>query len=276
MAAQEPEDVVDLQDLQAQIDLSMSFAQNLVTSWVEPTRFSRSGRQADLETEIKEYMRRPARLGVGAPIPETQSLAREAARLKNKLEGGKKRQREPKDVESTVLPSDDEEESRTGAIKKRARQDPFNPAQKKAKNKIVKGGPATQTKPVTAHTSSQLQPTIAVDQSAPAPISANSSTIGDRIPSAVSKISGAPLKSQTQSAPIPASAKLTKLIDNSPTAIPLLSPGHSAELFNRPLLNLGVSPNEDDAEIEKANTSPRKKRKRRKKKKSQQIPLTEH
>lgn len=61
MAAQEPEDVVDLQDLQAQIDLSMSFAQNLVTSWVEPTRFSRSGRQADLETEIKEYMRRPAR-----------------------------------------------------------------------------------------------------------------------------------------------------------------------------------------------------------------------
>jgi hypothetical protein len=64
MAAQEQEDTIDLQDLQAQIDLSMSFAQNLVTSWVQPTHFSKSGRQSDLESEIKEYMRRPARYAI--------------------------------------------------------------------------------------------------------------------------------------------------------------------------------------------------------------------
>lgn len=55
------EDAIDLQVLQAQIDLSMSFAQNLVTSWVKPTHFAQTSRQRDLENELKEYMRRPAR-----------------------------------------------------------------------------------------------------------------------------------------------------------------------------------------------------------------------
>ena len=55
------EESIDLQDLQAQIDLSMSFAQNLVTSWVKPSHYSQTNKQKDLENEIKEYMRRPAR-----------------------------------------------------------------------------------------------------------------------------------------------------------------------------------------------------------------------
>jgi hypothetical protein len=61
MNSQADEDAIDLQDLQAQIDLSMSFAQNLITSWVKPTHYSQSSRQKDLENGIKEYMRRPAR-----------------------------------------------------------------------------------------------------------------------------------------------------------------------------------------------------------------------
>jgi hypothetical protein len=55
------EDAVDLQDLQAQFDLSMSFAQNLVMSWVKPAHYSQTTRRKDLEDDIKEYMRRPAR-----------------------------------------------------------------------------------------------------------------------------------------------------------------------------------------------------------------------
>jgi len=55
------EDAIDLQELQAQIDLSMSFAQNLVTSWVKPAHFAQHTKKKDLENELKEYMRRPAR-----------------------------------------------------------------------------------------------------------------------------------------------------------------------------------------------------------------------
>ena len=55
------DDAIDLHDLQAQIDLSMSFVQNLVTSWVKPTHDTRTDRQRALEDEIKEFMRQPAR-----------------------------------------------------------------------------------------------------------------------------------------------------------------------------------------------------------------------
>jgi hypothetical protein len=54
------EDEIDTEALQAQIDLSMSFAQNLVSSWVKPSR-KLSNRNRDVEAELKEYMRRPPR-----------------------------------------------------------------------------------------------------------------------------------------------------------------------------------------------------------------------
>lgn len=162
MDAQLDEDAIDLQDLQAQIDLSMSFAQNLVTSWVKPTQYSQTSRQNDLENEIKEYMRRPTRLGVGAPIPESQSLVREAARLKTKLEGGKKRQREEEGIGTKKPQSDDEEESRPGAIKKKARVDPFSTLSKKEKNKGTrdsgKNGPTIHPVALKAMPSSQSLP----------------------------------------------------------------------------------------------------------------------
>jgi len=55
------DDAIELNDLQAQIDLSMSFARNLVTSWVNATHYTQTRRQEALEDEIKESMRRPAR-----------------------------------------------------------------------------------------------------------------------------------------------------------------------------------------------------------------------
>jgi len=53
-------DETDAEALQAQIDLSMSFAQNLVSSWIKPFR-KLPNRDRDVEAELKEYMRRPPR-----------------------------------------------------------------------------------------------------------------------------------------------------------------------------------------------------------------------
>ena len=55
------EDDIDVEALQAQIDLSMSFAKNLVSSWIEPHRIPRNSHKKDLEKELSEYMQRPAR-----------------------------------------------------------------------------------------------------------------------------------------------------------------------------------------------------------------------
>ena len=52
---------LDLASLQAQIDMSMSFAQDLVSSWVESSKVAASSRSHDLEKELKEHMRRPPR-----------------------------------------------------------------------------------------------------------------------------------------------------------------------------------------------------------------------
>jgi hypothetical protein len=55
------EESIDTEALQAQIDLSMSFAQSLVSSWMEPTKLPPSPRKRDLEKELSEYMKRPPR-----------------------------------------------------------------------------------------------------------------------------------------------------------------------------------------------------------------------
>ena len=76
------------------------------------------------------------RLGVGAPIPaSTGSLGHESVKLKNKLTG-KKRSREDEGKHDGPV-SEDEEESRAGAIKKKTKLDPFAPREKKKKAKAV-------------------------------------------------------------------------------------------------------------------------------------------
>lgn len=52
---------IDTETLQAKIDLSMSFAQDLVSSWINPKLNLPRNSGKDLEKELKEYMRRPAR-----------------------------------------------------------------------------------------------------------------------------------------------------------------------------------------------------------------------
>jgi hypothetical protein len=55
------EDSIDTEALQAQIDLSMSFAQSLVSSWMEPHKLPTGSGKRDLEKELSEYMKRPPR-----------------------------------------------------------------------------------------------------------------------------------------------------------------------------------------------------------------------
>jgi hypothetical protein len=54
-------DEADTDAIQAQIDLSLSFAQDLVSSWVKPSVKLALSKRNDTEKELEEYMRRPPR-----------------------------------------------------------------------------------------------------------------------------------------------------------------------------------------------------------------------
>ena len=159
---EEPNNDIDSETLQAQIDLSMAYAQNLISSWL-PTSgpmTQPSSRAAEAELELQALLRRPPRyvpfllqlrshetsiravlcfffplfflgirLGVGAPLPETFAPAQ--TRLVQKLEGGKRRARELENgARSAVTANKDEqeeekdnaEESRVAEIAIRKRQ----------------------------------------------------------------------------------------------------------------------------------------------------------
>lgn len=55
------EDNIDTEALQAQIDLSMSFAQTLVSSWLKPQKASTFSRKRNFEEELRDHMHRPPR-----------------------------------------------------------------------------------------------------------------------------------------------------------------------------------------------------------------------
>ncbi|KAH7931195.1 hypothetical protein BV22DRAFT_1124142 [Leucogyrophana mollusca] len=134
------DDDIDTETLQAQIDMSMSFAHNLVSSWIKPVHKAKlSSTTVDAQKMLEEQLRRPPRLGVGAPIPETTIVVREAARLKHQLVGkGKKRAREDEDAaEKLSADSDGDEDSKGGVIKKKTKLDPFasGVGKKKKKNR---------------------------------------------------------------------------------------------------------------------------------------------
>ena len=63
---EEPNNDIDTETLQAQIDLSMAYAQNLVASWLPPPSSSSaltqsSSRAAEAEAELQALLRRPPR-----------------------------------------------------------------------------------------------------------------------------------------------------------------------------------------------------------------------
>lgn len=59
------DDDIDLETLQAQIDMSLAFTQELVASWIKPIAGSSSHAQskgsADAEKELEQLLRRPPR-----------------------------------------------------------------------------------------------------------------------------------------------------------------------------------------------------------------------
>ncbi|KAI0321998.1 hypothetical protein OF83DRAFT_1168019 [Amylostereum chailletii] len=140
-------DEIDTETLQAQLDMSFSFAQDLVSSWMQPSNklLSNGTGSAGYEKELQDILRRPPRLGVGAPLPDTgsgSSTTREAVRLKLKLNGkGNKRARSKEYLEEKPCGSDDDEdESRTALIRKKVKVDPF--ARSDGKKKKCKGAHA--------------------------------------------------------------------------------------------------------------------------------------
>ncbi|KAK7061892.1 hypothetical protein R3P38DRAFT_2832142 [Favolaschia claudopus] len=146
------EEDIDIETLQAQIDLSLAYTQNLVSSWVKPSnKPTKNSTRALIEAEIKDSMRRPPRLGVGAAVPETvASSSRDTERLKARLtgKGNNKRAREEDNEPGSSKQqqrqhSDAEEDSRGASHKKKARLDPFEARNKKKKDKEVVSKPST-------------------------------------------------------------------------------------------------------------------------------------
>ncbi|OCB89554.1 hypothetical protein A7U60_g3246 [Sanghuangporus baumii] len=141
--AQNDEQEIDLHALQAQINMAMAEEEALVSSWVKPSK-SPSKRLKrtfeEMERELQDYMRRPARLGVGAPIPDQVGPnAQEEARLKYRLVGnGKKRKHEEQSERGSDNDAEGEEESKKGESSmsaKVARVDPFSLTKKKVKSR---------------------------------------------------------------------------------------------------------------------------------------------
>jgi len=290
------EDAVDTEALQAQIDLSMSFAQNLISSWMEPYKFPTSSRTRNLEQELAEHMKRPPRLGVGAVVPEgMQSHSRETARLKGKLSGSK-HAREDEDVGPSKTVSDDEGESRAGAIKKKARSDPFDivHGKKKKKNKDTESSAVQMVIPTPHEGESKLDSSDEIEDILNGPDKLDESPIKSKkkpkkavhitngvdvhIPqqTGLSAPLTNPASSETPSTP-PRNSQIETLreaIDVSLTKTPALRKHLPSELLKVPLLNLTKPPSdpESDSEPVTPSTSPKKKRKRRKKRKSILIP----
>ncbi|KAJ3524214.1 hypothetical protein NMY22_g11098 [Coprinellus aureogranulatus] len=94
-------DDVSLENLQAQIDMSMSFAQSLVSTWVKPRQSGRSKRKLELENDLLEATRRRPRLGVGAAVIEANATPHDNGRLKSQLVG-KQRERHHEEAETTT------------------------------------------------------------------------------------------------------------------------------------------------------------------------------
>jgi len=286
------EDNIDTEALQAQIDLSMSFAQTLVSSWLKPQKASAFSRKRNFEAELRDYMHRPPRLGVGAPIPDTQAGSREIARLRGQLAGKKRGRDEDKD-HSNPQGSDVEEESRTGAIKHKIREDPFDAVHGKKKKKTNgKANGVLTPSPALVLTLESLRPAIEetipnqANEIAGEPINVTSPKSSAKQPQHSSpKERGFNLRLISSSTTPPSSSSnpsnqsklsstpISRLAITEPVLSTIPAPTSRvhlpSRLLNESLLNLKPLLSEaesDDALPATPSTSPRKKRKRRKKK----------
>jgi len=250
-------------------------------------------------------MKRPARLGVGASIPEGyNSATRETARLKGKL-AGTKHSREEDDAIVPQKLSDSEGESKAIAIKKRPKFDPFDVVhgKKKKKEKDIKLE-ETNPEPITASPNVTPMQAAISDQSLDRPepncptLSStkkkrkrNKLNVENDVEGCEAGTSSAPLCSGPNNLLNPMStpphrAKLDldatrqsqRTVDVSLTSTPaLITPRYKSialDLLKRPLLNLNGPGSDRGSDHEETLSSPKKKRRRRRKKKNALIPST--
>ncbi|KAG2042245.1 hypothetical protein BDR03DRAFT_944903 [Suillus americanus] len=138
------DDDIDTETLQAQINMSMSFAEDLVSSWIQPAHKANLSKSAvDAQKLLDEQLRRPPRLGVGAPIPESSTTARDAARLKHHLIGKGVKRAQEDDITLKTEHHSEDEERKGGTVRKKTKLDPFA-LRSKTKAKIS-GNPVTQS-----------------------------------------------------------------------------------------------------------------------------------
>lgn len=135
--AHSKDDEIDSETLQAQMDLSMSFAHNLVTSWIQTTRLAQPHPGiSEAERILKEELRRPPRLGVGAPVPVASVASRDAAKLRHRL--AKTADKAMSSSEKPLQPDheSDEEEEKGRPVKRTKRNDPFTMPGLKKRRKV--------------------------------------------------------------------------------------------------------------------------------------------
>ncbi|KAF9464363.1 hypothetical protein BDZ94DRAFT_1256269 [Collybia nuda] len=288
------EDSIDTEVLQAQIDISMAFAQNLVSSWVKPSPKFPAKSNRDVEAELQEYMRRPPRLGVGAAIPATQNLSRESARLKGQLIGkSSKRAREEVDNVSKEK-SDDDDESRAKAIRKKARVDPFGEGKKKKKHKkpakvinIVPRTTPISTIPIPQSTETEESHAIGMAAEgdgekgaslAPSTPRQKKSKRKSEEGSAQASNDNMPTEDKQTKNLVVMPSRMSQPTDISLIETPIISSrfqrsSQSEDVLKKPVLNLAPQSNnesDDQTRVESpVDSSPKKRRKRKKKKNTQ-------
>ncbi|KAK0468133.1 uncharacterized protein EV420DRAFT_1635390 [Desarmillaria tabescens] len=285
-------DDIDLETLQAQIDLSMSLTHDLVSSWVKSTPNSnKSSSSKSIEKILREEIHRPPRLGVGASVSDyNTSSSREAARLKSHiLSNGKKRSREDEDPQPTstrIAEDSDEGESRAGAIRKKSKLDPFATSSKGKRRKETSNG-ALSVKPrlstpteappsyVGVSTMEEITSGVTSEKKQKkkhkdvVPLALN----GD-VPTAVSSVNNCTndnnfareTSEPSQLSPSKTTAFSLKIAPKMPRDLP-------ASLLKQPLLNLEgpvFDKSDDESPDNHSPTNTPKKKKRRKKKKKKQ------
>jgi len=276
------EDDIDLETLQAQIDLSMAHTKDVVASWIKPSRPSSVNMsRTDGVKDLEDLLRRPPRLGVGAAIPaSTGTFGIEAVKLKNKL-SGKKRAREDEEISALKGKVDsDDEESRGSMIKKKAKVEPFADGKGKKKNPFAspvsrhpiedKGGPSkTQDMPEPISVDAPRTPSPSSPRIPPAP--GVSSLAEDSGSPRKKKKKKSKLEKDTQSS----DAGLSASAIGTTSALPKYDTPSSTSPIKSvgalPLLNLDGPP---PLLTEQSPSSPskRKRKKRKKKKKGDVIP----
>lgn len=282
------EDSIRLDALQAQIDMSMSFATAMVSTWLKPSHKLTSRSKRDIEAELQEHMRRPPRLGVGAVIPEGHNASRETSRLKGQLVGkGNKCFRD--DEPGVKQKSDDEAESRTGAIKKKARLDPFGEhnGKKKKKRKVVMTQEIDTSTPMKTSVFPETEleeqeEVISMVMQDAGPSTPTKSPKGDKqkkdlVVESPSQHSPSILQRTTTILSLTPHTESSAIDVSSAVSLNIGRQAQPAVLLKQPLLNL-APPRSDDGSGDDANAvatddSPKKKkRRRRKKKKNSTIP----